>query len=292
MVLSKEMKKYHYIYKITFNTGQFYIGSRTTNKPPEKDTGYWGSPVTYKHLWEDVNLTKEKIILHVCESVEEKIELERKLIKEAWVQYPNLCLNMHFSTGFHPEICKKNGLEHKRNRTGIFSLSKEQKIEIGKRNYELKIGIHGLTEEEKRTISSKAGQIAYEKKLGVFSLNKEQLAENGKKGAEKLKKLRIGIHGLTKEERRKISIKAGNIVKERGVGFFSLSKDELSNAGKKGGGKTAEKTSKEFKLKSPEGKIYVGKNIRKFCRDNNLCRVCIGGVIVGKYKQHKGWTLP
>ena len=53
--------------------------------------------------------------------------------------------------------------------------------------------------------------------------------------------------------------------------------------------KVAEANSKEFILVSPEGKIVKGKNISKFCRDNELSRSCIVNVLNSKAKQHRGW---
>lgn len=54
----------------------------------------------------------------------------------------------------------------------------------------------------------------------------------------------------------------------------------------------AETISKEFILKSPTGKVIKGKNIRKFCRDNNLHYSGICDVISGRNISHRGWTLP
>lgn len=55
---------------------------------------------------------------------------------------------------------------------------------------------------------------------------------------------------------------------------------------------TAEKRSKEFIIKSPNGEIIKGKNISKFCKENNLSSSHLRDVISGKRKSHKGWTLP
>jgi hypothetical protein len=49
---------------------------------------------------------------------------------------------------------------------------------------------------------------------------------------------------------------------------------------------------KEFKLKNPEGKIVEGRNIKKFCFDNNLNYSCVSLVLNKKRKHHKGWTKP
>ena len=236
---------YYYLYLIKFEDGQFYIGSRQSKVLPEYDTNYWGSPVSFKHLWEDVSLTKTKHILKVCDSFEEMRDMESEFIKDAWKKFPQLCLNRNATPIFHPDICKN-------------ALSKEQRIEIGKKCKELGLGIHGISKDERVRISKKAGQ--------------------------KIKNLGIGVCGLSRE--RKIEI--GKKCKELGLGIHGLSKDERDMMYRD----IAEKKSKHFKLKSPNGDIITGKNIAKFCRENNLTPQCIGKVILGKEKSHKGWTKP
>ncbi len=56
--------------------------------------------------------------------------------------------------------------------------------------------------------------------------------------------------------------------------------------------KTVDGTSKEWKFADPEGKIVVFKNLKKFCRDNNLNMSCMRGVCSGSQTEHKGWRLP
>lgn len=47
---------------------------------------------------------------------------------------------------------------------------------------------------------------------------------------------------------------------------------------------------KEYKVKSPEGKIYTFTNKNEFCRIHNLNSTHIANVIKGKLKHHKRWT--
>ena len=95
---------YFYIYMIKFEDGRFYIGSRQSKVPANKDIKYWGSPVTYKHLWEDTSLSKTKHILKVCDSFEEMRDMESEFIKDAWKKYGDLCLNRNAAPAFHPDI--------------------------------------------------------------------------------------------------------------------------------------------------------------------------------------------
>jgi len=50
--------------------------------------------------------------------------------------------------------------------------------------------------------------------------------------------------------------------------------------------------SKKFTIKSPEGEIIEGDNIKKFCTQKGLNISSISKVIRGKLKSHKGWCLP
>lgn len=44
-------------------------------------------------------------------------------------------------------------------------------------------------------------------------------------------------------------------------------------------------------VKSPEGNVYTFTNINKFCKKHNLIESCLGRLLRGKQKYHKGWTL-
>lgn len=52
------------------------------------------------------------------------------------------------------------------------------------------------------------------------------------------------------------------------------------------------KTGNEFEIKSPDGQIIKGKNIREFCKLHNLHTGHFCAVLKNKNKSHKGWRLP
>lgn len=52
----------------------------------------------------------------------------------------------------------------------------------------------------------------------------------------------------------------------------------------------ANELSVGFSVKSPDGEVFEGKNISKFCRERGLARTGISKVNLGKWKQYKGWT--
>jgi len=54
--------------------------------------------------------------------------------------------------------------------------------------------------------------------------------------------------------------------------------------------KTADKQSKHYRLVSPSGEIFEGKNLTEFCKQHGLHQGCMSNVIAGRIKHHKGWT--
>jgi hypothetical protein len=195
MKTKTKIKDTYYLYLIKFSDGRYYIGSRGCNCRPEQDTGYMGSPTTFKQLWTDPTLTKTKHILREVNSVSELRRIEPILIKAGWARDgKDVCVNRHASPTFHPEVCSKGG-----------------KIS-GAKAYELGTGIHKQTREEK-------------------SMN-----------------------------------------------------------GKKGGKVVAERYSRNFTIVSPEGKVYKGRNLRKFCRDQGLDHANIRKVLRGVRLSSGGWT--
>jgi hypothetical protein len=129
--------------------------------------------------------------------------------------------------------------------------------------------------------------------------NKEKFKEYGKIygkiGGKKCYELGLGTFSRTKEkvtEHSKISGSIGGIKsKKLGLGIHGLSKQEIKENGKKGGKTTGEKNMKEFVVLSPSGEVIRGKNIKLFCKENNLSQGNFSNVLLGKRKSHKGYTL-
>jgi len=122
-------------------------------------------------------------------------------------------------------------------------------------------------------------------------------SDNGRKGGEKNKELKIGICGLSFEERSKISKKKfedPDIVKkykEQGKTLYLEGKG-IANAKAKEKCRLVnlERTSKEFCVKSPEGKIYKGKGRKPFAREHGLPTTSFNNLVRGIIKSCKGWT--
>lgn len=86
--MNKQAKQYHYCYKILFETGQFYIGVRTSKGCTPLEDSYTGSPKD-KSLWTE--LTFEKHILADFATRHEAHSFEISLLKR-YIGDP-LCLN-------------------------------------------------------------------------------------------------------------------------------------------------------------------------------------------------------
>lgn len=53
----------------------------------------------------------------------------------------------------------------------------------------------------------------------------------------------------------------------------------------------AERLAKPYSFLSPEGVVYLGKNLCEFCRVMNLSQSLMTAVREGRQRHHKGWTL-
>jgi general stress protein YciG len=90
-------------------------------------------------------------------------------------------------------------------------------------------GLFGLSKEEKLKASKKGGQTSKEKSAGFFGLSKEARSEankrGGQKGGQTTKEKGTGFFGLSKEEKLKASKKGGQTNKEKGTGLFEKMED-------------------------------------------------------------------
>ena len=251
-------KEYYYTYYSYEEWGRGYIGSRGCECLPEEDIRYFGS-------YSDKTFhPTEKIILGIYETREEAIAAE-------------IILHNFYDVANNPHFVNKA----KQTSTKFsYIVPREEAIKNGKKSYELGLGVHGLTPEQRRKNSSKSGKIGgkitanknkkekkgifgltteqrvengkiagkrnYELGVGVHSRTKEQMSEDGKKWSARAKELCVGIFGMTPEEKSA----AGKKAKELGVGIFGLSPEQRSENSKKGGkigGKIGGNTNKKNK---------------------------------------------
>jgi hypothetical protein len=188
-----------YTYKITFEEVPYYYYG--VHKEKYFNEYYMGSPYTHKWCWE--LYTPEKQILQLFDFTDKgwlvANLVEDRLIKPFY-QTDKWCLNESCGGMISIDILKNIGLDHIKNNTGIFSLTKEQLSENGKKGAlkakELGVGVYGMNSEQK----SKYGRIG-----GL---------KEGKRNGERNKKQKLGYCGLTFEERSAAGKKEGKLVEE------------------------------------------------------------------------------
>jgi hypothetical protein len=259
-----------YTYKITFEEVPYYYYG--VHKEKRYSEEYWGSPKTNKWCWE--LYTPKKQILEFFEYTDEGwLEanlVEKRLIKSVY-DTDKWCLNESvggvISLKLRKEVGKRNFIEKKgvhnlpkeqrienarkagkiggkvtqENNLGIFSLTKEQQRENGKKIYAEGKGIASIPPKQRIENSKKYGVIGgsvsgknhKKNKTGIFSIEPEQHSKNSKKGGTKTKELGVGIFAATPEQRSKNSKKGGTKTKELGVGIFASTPEQFSERNRK-----------------------------------------------------------
>lgn len=190
-----------YTYKITFEeTRHFYYG---VHKEKYYNDPYMGSPVTHKWMWNFY--TPEKQILEVFEYSEEgwveALSRETELIKYFYHTDPyclnEICSGIYSikSRGKAGKIGGKKAVEtHRKNGTGIFALTQEDRVNRGKKSAEThKKNGTGFFGPEHKEMARKGGitqgNKCYQEKTGIFSLSEEKkrraCSNGGKVGGQK-----------------------------------------------------------------------------------------------------------
>ena len=252
-----------YTYKITFEEVPYYYYG--VHKEKRYNEYYMGSPVTNKWCWE--LYTPKKQILEIFEFSDEgwiearKIEIRviNQFLNDKW------CLNENCGGIMSLEVSRKNG----------------------KKCAELKLGVHSFTKEERRKIALKSVKTNKRNGTGIYGISKEDRI----KLAKELNDAGSGFSSIPIENRKQNSSIGGLKCKELKIGIFNLTKEEMSENGKKVGQWNKENKSKEFKVTSPTGEIITSKNIREFCKINNLNRGNFTHLLNGTWMQYNGWRL-
>jgi len=232
-----------YTYKITFEEVPYYYYG--VKKEDYYNQEYWGSPYTHKWCWDFY--TPKKQILQFFNFTDEgwleAQEVEKRLIRPFY-NTDKWCLNENVSGKISLEVCRKVGLRHKENSTGIFSLTPEEKSELGRKNglksYENGTGLFSLTPEKRRETTIKAGIKTKENGTGIFAQTPEQRSENGRKAGIKTKENGTGIFSLTPEQQSVRSRKGGKRAQELGRGIHGRTKEQMTEDGKMGAQKVKE----------------------------------------------------
>lgn len=101
-----------------------------------------------------------------------------------------------------------------------------------------------------------------------------------------------GFGNMSKRKQAKWAIVGGLKSFEQRKGIHGMSEEQLQEARAKGNKVISEKYAKTYTFKSPSGEIVTFKNLRAFCRDNNLQASHMRSLNIGKLQSHKGWRRP
>jgi hypothetical protein len=227
-----------YLYKITFEEVPYYYYGIHKEKVFGEE--YCGSPKTNRWCWK--LYTPKKQILQLFDFTDEGW-LEAKIVEtrviKPFLNMDKWCLNENCGGIVSLEVLRESGNKCYELGLGIHSLTKEQRSEIGKiggkiggekggrRVYELGVGAHGRTREQMSEDGKRGGKITYENKIGIHGRTKEEMIENGRKCGNRTYELGIGIHGQSKEQMTENGRKGGKIGGKLG------SKEDKSKAAKK-----------------------------------------------------------
>lgn len=97
---------------------------------------------------------------------------------------------------------------------------------------------------------------------------------------------------LSSEERAAACSRGGRSAMANKAGIHSLSGERLAEFRQRGGESTANKHARVFTIVSPAGEAVVFKNIRAFCRENNLNRANVQSVLRNERPTVNGWRAP
>lgn len=269
----EELEGNFYVYKTSFPEAAkngiipYYYGRRKFDGDILNDK-YIGSPKVSKSIFleqiEKNNKINKEIVCVFCDQTKCS-DFENKLIESHHGKEG--CLNgSRFSPTCDIETLKETGIKCKNLKKGLFSMTKKQIHENSKKAYAA--GLGKMSNEERKSIQKKgilkkfenlnASDISeYYKKIG---------ANGGKIGGRKTHENKSGIHNPD----------CSKIIEGRAKGHKQL----------------AEKYAKEFSIIDPNGNLIQAKNLKKFCRDNNLNKGNITLLLKGKIKSSLGWTKP
>lgn len=133
----------------------------------------------------------------------------------------------------------ENGKRNTRMKVGIHALTHDEKSKIGivggsiggKECYKRKVGAHAADYEEQR----RRGFRTVESKIGIFGLSKEERIQASRKGGEHSRELGKGIHSLTHNQLVKIGHKAGSATYRLRKGIYAFTDEQRSEVGRRGG---------------------------------------------------------
>jgi len=179
----------YYTYTVWFVDGHYYHGMAKYRGVDPLLDGYYGTPVTYKHKWQETMFWKE--ITGTFNTQQEANLFEQEQINKCYKTDPK-CLNANCGGYILDEHIRK-GHEKLRQR-GEFFYDPEWQKQNQEKCREEKIGIYApgvrsrgsanQPREVKQKTGKRVGLLAKTNKLGIFGLSLEEQKRNKSMGAK------------------------------------------------------------------------------------------------------------
>lgn len=116
--------------------------------------------------------------------------------------------------------------------------------------------------------------------------------EERRSAVEKSFKNGSGFINMSKKRRQQVASAGGTKSFEQRKGIHGIPEAELREIRARGNKTISERYAKTYTFKSPTGEIVTFKNLRAFCRDNQLQASHMRSLNAGKLRSHKGWRRP
>lgn len=228
-----------YVYRLTDReTGKRYIGSRYAKvcEPADLGVSYFTSSKTLSQIFRADPARFEKQII-VTGDKNYVMGVERSMLVFHDAMLSEGFYNRTNNAGVHPEDNRRGGLKSKAEKTGIFSLTKEQQRVNG-------LNVHLDKDAAGRSVVAvKLGKLSAERRsiLGVSYLTQEGRSLGGVRSGNAAKENRTGVHAFTKDERATLINKQHELKTPEG-------KSALAVSGGRVGGKIVGKKNAESGL--------------------------------------------
>ena len=201
-----KLKEYHYVYYSYEEYGRGYFGSRTCKCLPEEDVKYFGS------FHDKTFNPTQKIILKSDYATREEAYADEIILQE----YYKVIENPHFANKSYQTSTKF-----------CYTPSFEEASIRGKKQHKNKLGMFQLTTEERVELGKRNGAYTRDNKLGIFTLTSEELSASAKKAYAN------GLGKLPKEVRSEYGKMGARIHMQNGTGIFSLTPEQKSELSKR-----------------------------------------------------------
>lgn len=169
--------KYHYIYRVTSESGKFYVGRHTTSKI---DDGYMGSGKWVRSLKDKTILSRE--IIEYCDTFEDLLIAEKRIIDEV-IGTPG-CMNFSNNpVGFASGAANPNCTPHARESASVRISGEKNPSKmpgIGDKISSALKGKPGTMLGKKHTVDARAKMSAARKGIVISPETRKKYAERRK----------------------------------------------------------------------------------------------------------------